>query len=196
MIPPETATRKCDWTGGGKEVFQSLESMYRLWTPNEKALVTRCLLGDSRVSERRYSHDTQCQHKSRFFNYLHGGVDLDDADYEVSVCYQIAREHTWGKNTMTWSDFLGSKGRKGLHPFLRLKVKKALLANPSLRRPRECYRQLLNEHQSEDRTDLFPIGKIGVVENQIVDCFNYERNKLLGVGSNDGINMKYVHDIS
>jgi hypothetical protein len=28
MIPPETATRKCDWTGVEKEVFQSLESMY------------------------------------------------------------------------------------------------------------------------------------------------------------------------
>jgi hypothetical protein len=54
----------------------------------------------------------------------------------------------------------------------------------------------LNEHQSEDQTYIFPIGKIGIVENQIVDCFNYERNKLLGVGGNDGINMKYVHDIS
>jgi hypothetical protein len=195
MIPPEKAKRQCDWTGVEKEVFQSLESMYILWTPNEKSLVTRCLFGDCRVSERRCSHDTQCQHKSRFFYYLPGGVDLDDADYEGPVCYQIAREHTCGKDTMTWSDFLGSKGRIGLHPFLRLKVKKALLANPSLR-PRECYRQLLNEHQSEDRTDLFPIGKIGVVKNQIVDCFNYERNKRLGVGSNNGINMKYVHDIS
>jgi hypothetical protein len=91
MIPPETATRKCDWTGVEKEVFQSLESMYQLWTPNEKSLVTRCLFGDCRVSERRCSHNKhQCQHKSRFFNYLPGGVDLDDADYEGPVCYQIA----------------------------------------------------------------------------------------------------------
>jgi hypothetical protein len=119
MIPPETAARKCDWTGVEKEFFQSLESMYRLWTPNEKALVTPCLLGHCQVSERRCS-----------------GVDLDGANYEGPVCYQIAREHTCGKDTMTRSDFLGSKGRKGLHPFLRLKVKKALLANPSMR-PRE-----------------------------------------------------------
>jgi hypothetical protein len=133
MIPPETATRKCDWTGVEKEVFQSLESMYRLWTPNnKKALVTRCLLGDCQVSERRRSHNKQCQHKSRFL-IICLVFDLDDADYEGPVCYQIAREHTCRKDKMTWSDFLGSKVRKGLHPFLRLRVKKALLANPSLR---------------------------------------------------------------
>jgi hypothetical protein len=54
----------------------------------------------------------------------------------------------------------------------------------------------LNDHQDKDREDLFPIGQIGVVENQIVDCFNYERSKLLGIKHGEAINMKYVHDIS
>jgi hypothetical protein len=83
---------------------------------------------------------------------------VEYVEYDGPVCYQtVARKQYCAKNNMTWSEVLGAKTKNGLHPFLKLKkVKKKalLLANPSLR-PRECYRQLMNEYQDKDQEDLF-----------------------------------------
>jgi hypothetical protein len=188
---------KCEWTHTDKEILPSLEFMWRRWTPNKEASFVHHI-GYCCIHERSCSLEKVCKYKSRYFDYIpdppcgNGSADVEKVDYveyDGPVCCQAVRKHSCGKNNMTWSEVLGAKKRKGLHPFLKLKVKKALLANPSLR-PRERYRQLLNEHQDKDREDLFPIGQIGVVENQIVDCFNYERSKLLGIKHGEAINME------